>query len=359
MTSRITIFDHQLHRITELHGVPTTPRSWILNSTPDAGRAEFAMSLSDAKVSEMNLQYGNLVHIRHVPSKTSALVVNGQLPDWVGWIMPPRSWDIGVIHIVCYSAESILSARPMPWVQTKGTPKDIFLEILGHANEFARRYGSGVFIQPGIVEDAPQQFTYDLRLSAYEHIKTMVKNASMYWDVTGNINSKGNLELFANLYQSRGIETGFDLNNLNTEASPGQALLTEQGFPANLVIGHTQANTQAGRHMGVGTNQAAIDDYGPLGWNVVFMGLRDASAAQAAAQAHADTRGRPVKMTSRTALDIGQTFTNLDLGNVINIKDRQVGFSPNGGYGFDARAQIISMKYNDLSNRTELQLEMI
>jgi hypothetical protein len=359
MASRITIFDKNLHSLTELHGIPTTPRSWVMNSQPDAGRCEFAMSLSDAKVSETNLQYGNPVFIRHLPTQTADGTRNGQMPDWVGWIMPPRAWDIGVVHVTCYAAETILSARPMPWAKVKGTPKTIFLEILGHANEFSRRYGSGLIIQPGVVEDIAETFSYDLRNSAYEHIRTAVKNAGMYWDVTGNINAKGQLELYANLYQSRGVETYFDLNNLNTEAGPGQNLMTEQGFPANLVIGHSQANTAQDRHIGIGANQAAVDDYGPLGGNITFMGLRDASSTQAAAQAHAETRGRPVKMTSRTALDIGQTFSNLDLGNVINIKDRQVGFSPNGGFGFDARAQIISMKYNDMMNEADLQLEVI
>ena len=357
--SRITIFDHLLRPLTELHGIPTTPRSWILNSNPDAGRCEFSISLSDAKATEANLQYGNLVHIKHLPSKDANGTVLGTLPDWIGWIQPPRNWDLGVVHVVAYAAESILSACPMPWVTVKGTPRDVFLKIIEHANRFQHDNGGGIVIQPGVIENTDKTFSYDLRLSAFEHIKTMVGNAAMYWDVTGTIGPDGRLQLYANLYASKGVETGFDLNNLNTEASAGKSLLTEQGFPSNIVLGHSQANTAQSRYAAEGTHAQAIADYGPLGLNVIFMGLRDAAAVRSAAQTRADNRGRPVRMTNRTALDIGQTFSSLDLGNIVNIVDRRVGFHENGGFGFDAQAQVISIKYNDLTNKADLNLEVI
>jgi hypothetical protein len=328
-----------------------------LNSQPDAGRCEFSMSLSDAKATENFLQFGNLLYIEHIPAMQADGTFNGQLPSWVGWIQPPRSWDIGVIHVTGYAAESIFSACPMPWVSVKGSPRDIFLKIIEYSNQFMRTYGGGITIQPGVIENSDKIFSYDLRLSAYEHIKTMTTNAGMFWDVTGEPTAKGNLALYANLYRSKGVQTGFDLNNLNTEASPGTSLLSEQGFPSNVILGHSQAQTAQSRHAGNGLHQDAVNDYGPLGLNLIFPGLKDGGAVKAAAQVRAASRGRPVKKVSRVALDIGQTFSYIDLGNVLRIIDRRVGFHPGGGFGFDAQYKIVSMKYNDLTNRTDLTLE--
>jgi hypothetical protein len=369
MTSRITLYSHRnLSPLVELHGYPTTPRSWLLdkNGKSDPGRAEFAVSLWDPKVLEHNFLYGNMVHIQHIPSREYYLgivpgPIRGQLPDWCGIVMTPRPWDLGYINVVAYSAEAVLSARPMPWTQVKQmTPKDIFTKILEYANEFTQRHGGGIIIQPGVVENVGATFTYDLRLSGFEHINTLCQDAGMEWNVTSEIDPKGNLLLYANLYNRLGIDTNFDLTNLNSEASAGSNIMTEQGFPMNIVIGHSQANTKEDRKSAIGTHAAAVADYGPLGFNMTFTGLRNQGEVAAAAQTYADGRGRPVKiLPARRALDEGQTFANIAVGNTVNVRDNRVGFNPSGGFGFETRARIMSMKYNDMSNNAEINLEVL
>ena len=70
MASRITIYSHRNRQpLVELHSVPTTPRSWLLaKDKSDPGRAEFAVSTLDPKVTEPNFQFGNMVHIQHIPT---------------------------------------------------------------------------------------------------------------------------------------------------------------------------------------------------------------------------------------------------------------------------------------------------
>jgi hypothetical protein len=364
MASRITIFSHRdLRPLVELHATTTTPRSWLLDKAgkSDPGRAEFAVSTLDDKVTEPNFQYGNMVHIQHIPTADASGTKRGQLPDWVGMIMTPRPWDLGFINKTAYSAEAVLSARPMPCTRVeRATPKDIFVKILEYANEFTQRYGGGIIIQPGVVENAGATFTYDLRGSGLEHINTLCTDAGMEWNVTGEIDPRGNLLLYANLYNRLGVDTNFDLTNLNSEASAGSNIMTEQGFPMNIVIGHSQANTKEDRKTATGTHADAIADYGPLGFNVAFTGLRNQGEVETAAQVHADSRGRPVKILSaRRMLDEGLTFSNLAIGNTVNVKDNRVGFSPSGGFGFETRAKILSMKYNDMSNNAEINLEVL
>ena len=348
MASKITIFDHFMRRLTEITA-PTTPRSWILNGY---GRCEFSLSTSDPKCTETNLQFGNLVMIEHIPTKDETGNGNGKLPDWVGMILPPRVWDLGVIHMSAFSAESILAFRAMPYVTIKGTPKTVFEAIIEHAHERAKN----IIIQPGKVDDLPLTFPDDLRTNGYDHINKLVNDAGMDWDITPEIDEKGNLLLFANLYQKKGIESRLVLHNNNTELQ--SPLLTEQGTPSNQVFGYSQANTAQARQRVEVVHQASIDDYGPLQLNQVFLGKHDGTSVRNAAQVRVNERGRPVKMIKRVLLDHTNSFDLVNVGNTVTVKDTNVGFY-NGGFGMEEQARIISVDYNDLSNKAPLNLEVV
>ena len=348
MASRISIFDHFARPLAEIEA-PTTPRSWVLN---EYGRCEFSISTSDPKCTEQNMQFGNLVFIEHLPSKDETGQIHGKLPDWTGIILPPRTWDLGVLHIVTYGIEALLAFRSMPYASVRGTPRTVFTQILEHAQERAKN----IVIQPGSLDDKPLTYPDDLRMNAYDHIRKMVDNVGMDWDVTGQINEKGELELLANLYDKKGVASGLVLHNNNTELQP--PLLTEQGTPSNQVFGYSQAQTSQARHKVEVLNQEALDDYGPLQLNQVFTGKHDPTSVRLAAQARADERGRPKKIIKRVVLDRSDAFSLINIGNTVTVKDANVGFY-NGGFGIDTQVRIISMDYNDLSNKTPLNVEVI
>jgi hypothetical protein len=282
------------------------------------------------------------------------LTKGGKLPDWTGIILPNRDWDNGVGHITAYSAEAILAFRAMPYVKVKGTPKSVFTEILDHAHERARN----IIIQPGTLDDSPINVPDDLKTNAYDHILKMIESTGMDWNVTGEIDEKNNLQLFANLYARKGIKTKLTLNSSNTELQG--PLLSEQGTPSNQVFGYSQASTAESRFGPLeGIHQAAFDDYGALQLNQVFIGKHDPASVTRAAQMRANERGRPVKMIKRIALDNKKTFDFLDVGNTATVKDKRVGFHPNGGYGFESQVRIVSMDYNDMSNKVVLNIAVI
>ena len=349
MASKVTVFDHNMHPLDELN-VAVTPRSWVLN---DYGRAEFTISTADAKCTKRNLNYGNMVYIQHIPSKDENGSKNGILPDWVGMVLPPREWDLGMVHVTAYSAEMMLMFRPAPWRTVEGTPKAIFTKLLQYASDFA----PNMVIQPGILDDITDNFADDLKVSCYDHIKTLIKNSGMDWDVTGNLDSKGNLQLFGNLYLSKGAYTGQTFTVTNSElVSPS---LTEQGAPTNTIVGHSQAQTRKDRLEWTATDQAAIDDYGPLGLNTTFLGTHSMPELQAASQNSVNASGRPRKILRRNALDIGNMFSLLNTGNIWNLHDTTVGFAVGGGFGITETVRIRSMDYNDLSNKCPLNIEVI
>lgn len=349
MASRITIFDHYCRPLAETT-VSTTPRSWVLD---DVGRAEWTVSTSDPICKLVNLQYGNLVLIEHLPARDESGNVKGRLPDWVGMILPPRNWALGELPVVAFSAECVMAFRPMPFVKIQGTPGTMFKQILQFANDLP----SGIKVQPGNIADLSKPLEDDLRISAHEHIKTLAQNAGMNWDVTAERADDGSLLLFANLYESKGLDTDQLLNPSNTEL--GDPLLSEQGVPFNYVIGYSHAFTDRDRKKLIGVNQSSFDDYGLLGMNEIFLGLHDGASVAAASQARADSAGRPQMILGRIALDQGDLFDYMECGNSLRVHDPNVGFSPNGGFGLNARVRVVSVDYNDLTDKCPLKLEVI
>lgn len=352
MASRIRIFDHFCKPLAELNGIPATPRSWVLNGY---GRCDFSLGF-DENVPQVNqqcredwLQFGNLVYIEHLPSSTS----NGKLPDWAGIILPPRNWGDGVCHVTAYQAEAILSFRAMPLVSVEGTPKTVFQEIIRKAHETAKN----IIFQPNIIDDLPISTPDDLSLNAYDHIKKMVQRANMDWDITAEIDNKGNLQFYANLYTRKGSKVSLTLDNKNSESK--SPLLSEQGTPFNQVFAYSHEQTRQARKYAVALNQAAYDDYGPLQINQIFVGNHDAGSIYTAGLNKARKEGRPRKVFGRNALDYETTFDYLSVGNTLSIKDTTVGFHPNGGFGFEAECRILSMDYNDLSNKVVLNIEVL
>jgi len=350
MSSNLRVFDHSCRMLSYLEA-PTTPRSWILNGY---GKAEFTVGLQylTDKFSpreETIMQYGNLVFVEHIRSDTA----NGKLPDWTGIILPDRNWPDKILNATAYSAEAILTFRPMPLTKISGTPASMFKEMLG----YARAVTDDIVIQPGVIEDIPQTFSDVLATSAYDHIKKLCNNAGMDWDVVGQIDSRGNLQLYANLYRRKGVVTRLELTRDNVEGSG--PLLSEQGTPNNVIYGYSQASTKESRYFAMGINQASKDEIGTFATNVVFAGITDQTSLQNAAQTAADN-SPPLMKFRRVALDIGKTFDNLAAGNTVTVKDNSVGFKPGGGFGFSASARILSLDYNDLTmGKAPLQLEII
>lgn len=357
MSSRIRIFDHFQKPLIELNGIPTTPRGWILNKF---SRCEFSVGFnhlipqSQQKFSEKNFQFGNLVFIEHLPKRNWDLTKKGKLPDWVGIILPDRGWDLGVGHVTCYSMEALLAFRAMKYKTIKGMPKDIIKMIMQVVHERA----NNIIIQPGQLDDNSISYPDDLRTNAYDHIIKMVSGCNMDWDITGQVNEDENLELFYNLYNRKGIDTSLILSSDNRELQG--PLLLEQGTLANQVFGYSQSSTSDSR---IGPLEAiyqdAYDDYGALQLNQVFISKRDSASVLQATQTKANKSGRPTKSIKRIALDVSKTFDYLNVGNTATVKETRVGFNPNGGYGFESQVKILSMDYNDMSNKVVLNLEVL
>lgn len=374
MTSKIRFYNHWGELNEVVTEIPTTPRSWVANKY---GRCEFSISLDDPACTERNLRFGNLIHIEHIPptSTDEGEAPSGKLPDWVGVILPPRSWDEGVCHVTAYSMEAVLAYRAMPYRSVSGPPGDVFRKII----EIANTRGSDMpfTFTLGQVDIGDITFTDELKTNAYDHINKMANAAKMEWSITGRIVPESfALQLFANLKGRESsrtrIRTAGDifptspspatlsLNSTNSESS--KPLLTEQGTILNHLYAYSQSYTEADRTMQEIVYPASVSDYGPFQINTVFIGqTSEASLLESVRSQTTDDsgQGRPARLFKRIALNVGDTFSHLRTGALVEVVDTRVGFNPAGGFGFRSKARIVSMDYNDMTDKVNLNVEVI
>jgi hypothetical protein len=367
MTSRIYVYNHFRELETTIEDIPTTPRSWVQNGY---GRCEFSVPLSDPKCQERYLQFGNFIRVEHIPTQTAdegdGTGPTGKLPDWTGVILPPRTWNDGTVNVTAYSAEAILAYRAMPYVTVTGTPDLVFKEIIGHVQSRNR----DLVWNLGQVDTSTLTYSDDLKTNAYDHINKLVKFSGMDWDVTGrpepeslalafhvSLRNRINKSDSPTRFVERQREIGLTLTTENTEMQ--EPLLTEQGTPTNQIFAYTHAFTEADRAMQEIIYQGSYDDYGPFQINTVYVGQHDIASVADATMARLDERGRPSKLFKRVALDTGDTFSRLRIGALAVVDEPRVGFRPGGGFGFLEIVRIVSMDYNDTTNKVSMNIEVI
>lgn len=362
MASRILIFDPNGNMLDELSA--STVRSWVLG---DYGRCTFTLATSDPKCTPRNLNYGNLVLIQHIPSFTG-----GKLPDWVGVIVPPRTWGINKIEVNIYSAEYVLLNRAMPDDTITDTAGGIFWELLNNANDEADNFGA-IEIQPGSIDTSGPTHTEVLKLSAHEHAQSISKLYGNDYDVTPQLNNDGSLSLMGNYYSMKGVNTQAVLQDgISGNIEFVDNILVEQGTLGNAVIGYgsdvspKQAGTGHGhrkrkkvdrhnrtRRVGEDWDSQSINQYGLFESNQVYS-VSGLGAIHTANLAFLDANAQPVMTFSINALDVGDTFSNLDLGNVLNLQMSSTGFFNNRQLGFNDWVRIDAMEYDDLQNKVKL-----
>lgn len=365
MTSKIWLYNHWGELEEGGYPISTTPRSWVLNGY---GRTDFAIPLSDGvMLKEKYLRAGNFVRITHYPNEDEGRTEYGVLPEWVGMIIPAKSWNKDAVVVSAVSIEALLAYRAMPFVKVEGTPDVVFKAIIGYATSSEIIKNESIPLSIGRVDTAagtsmggvtlpPTPYADELRTNAYDHIGKMIKTTGMDWDITHTVTSSGALALKANLYAKKGRE-GLVLTPKNSDdQSP---LLTEQGTIVNHIFGYNQAQTEATRVMQEIKDDASINKYGPFQSNVIFTGVTEGGRLSASTQSRANSTGEPTRMVSRTALDFEDTFSFIAPGNICYVYDPRVGFNADGSLGFRSWARILSADYNDTSNKCALHISLI
>jgi hypothetical protein len=349
MPSRITVFEpHQGFAIAE--PTASTTRSWLLDAV---GQCQFTLaSFTDPNCNRKTLQYGNLVLVEHIPTKDEFGNFRGQLPPWVGVILPPQQWDYGTLTITVQSAEALLLARPMPFTPVTGHAGQIYQKILEYGNDFG-----GVLIEPGEVFTGGATDKRDLRLTALEEASALASDFSNDFDVTPVVTSgPRTLDLFGNWYYQKGVV----ISGAFTEGAGGNMRLpklTEQGTLYNVVNGYNSSGSTSKRITSTRKDRESIGDYAALGTNQTFNATTQSGIDQATAS-FLSAHSRPEITLELTALDVGNTFAGLAVGNVWNVSLKSVGFT-GGNIGFDGAVRLLGVEYDDAMNEARLITQVL
>lgn len=369
MASKIMVFDNMGNMLDEFVST-TTVRSWVLN---DYGRCEFTMSTYDPKCNAKNLNYGNILLIQHVPSvsvdRNNNPQTNGQLPDWVGVIVPPRTWGINKVTVVAYSAEYIMLNRAMPDDVITDSAGGIFWELINYSNDDADEYGA-IEIEPGQIDTSGATHSETLKLSALEHAKAVASTYGNDFDITPAVIGNGHLLLQGNFYMMKGVNTQFilsDGDNANIEFN--ESILTEQGTLGNAVIGYGatvstkvigaghghrkgRVSTTKSRQSTEDADMNSILKYGLYLSNQSY-NVSSLSDIHLANQQFLSQNSEPIMTFQINAADNLKTFDNLVVGNVLQLTLTTIGFF-GGQIGFQDWVRLDGVEYDDLQNKAKL-----
>ena len=346
MSSKITLFNFSGNYLAELDKVPSV-RSWVRD---DFGRAQFTLSTKAPQCTERNLRYGNLVLIEHVPS--TATPTHGQLPPWVGVIMPTRIWTLGNVQVTAYTPEYLLQYRGMPQGTINGPPGNLFSQLIQDAAAVSGFYSGGTPIYPGAIDASGPTISEIVTSSAYDHIKSIVTKSGNDWNITGVKDANNKLWLYANWYLNIEAATNLLLADSNSSIDASTPILTENGPIYNAVYGQSQ--TQNLSPVSSQQDLASMGQYGILHVIQTFP-VTDQNSVTVAAQQFIAANSQPRMVVTPTALDTALTFGSLFVGAIVQYSTLAVGFQ-GGALGMTQQYCINSMEYDDMKNECALVL---
>lgn len=345
--SRVIVYNRQGNPLAQLKC--NTERSWLLNGE---GMSVITISANDNKIRRELIQFGNFVTIQHAT-----------LPLWAGVIDTDRSWGKSKVVLTAWTGERILKFRrsQMVGLIQKNSAGDLFRSLIESS-----RLGKVVAvtapdsrIRIGNVWSGgnPREETFDGKL-IYDHITGLAERTGYEWDVNGAFTESGDLYFQANWYNKRGSVSGRLLKeglNITTE----EAALVEQGVIINDLLAVGDGSTEGSRITHIETDPASIDKYGLRQYTMDFSGNTEATTLQDNARGVILNSKDTVKIFSVTALDVGDVFQSLRIGNILPIYMSTVGFLPDGTLGTFTNVRIIGMRYSDVTNRCDLILQEV
>ena len=281
-------------------------RSSLLN---EVGEAVFFMSTASTKSRREVLEYGNFLYIQ-----------NDSLPDWVGVIDTPRVWHHGYVEVHAFEPQFLLAYRLAPLNGIiEGTPGEKFTDLLAVANG-----REDTLIRAGNVFTGGISSQETMTGSVGEHIKKIRENAKHDWILTPNIDAAGRLTIIMDWLEKAGVLTDLELSQ-GQNILYGDTPLEESGELINSiqavsdVTGGTQTVTTYQDDTARSTN-------GLREVRQSLSGTSEVTALTSNTKQIIDLQKSASLSTPLTAVNVGSTFANIRIGNIVKYKYTDVGF---------------------------------
>jgi hypothetical protein len=328
MTSRVTIFDPQGNRLTELD--VDMYREWKIS---EYGTGKFDISVLDPKFEAEYIDFGNWVLVEH-----------DKLPGWIGTIECPREWNGGTVTVNCLSGEARLK-RALTRKDTKyhGPPGHVFkMFIEDSCSEIiGLKLGSIHAISPRHIT------VLDNFANCYDLICKIAEKRNEEWNIEPEIDSRGNVWFVCNWWKKMGTVRTTRL--YEDKHCKNGVKLVEQGETYNRVIVKGAKGSWAQGKIGIYTDWRAVQDYGLYEYLLSDNTSKEEDDHEEYARAYVNAHKEPRKTFTLGLADVDDLFKEVRLGDTFTLETYQTGFT-NGKLGCVADVRIFQMSYKDSEN---------
>lgn len=331
MSERLTVFSNTGEALTTLRAA--VKRSWVLGGI---GQAQFQIAYTDPKCLQEYLEFGNYVLIQHET-----------LPDWIGVIDTPRQWGVNAVTVNAYEVPMLWEWRVMPLKTTlNGTAGSIFEQLITLAND-----EGDTRIVPGSIYGDGVDRQEKLSDTAYQHIMNVRYRSGNDYKFRPTIQDRL-LTIYADWVEYVGERPLVMLSEgHNIEAN--ENLLTEDGDIINDIYAYGDNTTSGTRLAARVFDDTSISRYGLRQKSQTFAGNTLLTTLTSNATSFVNNNKDPQRILRVRALNIGDTFSALRLGNVLNLTMQSVGFV-RGQRGFSSDVRIYGISYNSGEGIAEL-----
>jgi hypothetical protein len=314
-------------------------RSWAI---ADEGRAQFAYpSRKTDVVNERVLQFGNWI-----------LIENSVIPSWVGVIDTPRTWDARYVTISCYSPERVFSWRRGPTeIVINASAGAIFESLIYYVNLAERTP-----LTAGNIWKGGTQRQETLNPTALNEDLKRVQERSAEEYAWRPIVDNGKLIVYADWTEKLGIDTSALLHEgkFGGNVEKASRILVEDAPILNDILGYGQGETWKTRPTALVFDAESASKYGLRQKAIEYNGVSSNQTLLDNSQTELNKTKNPSRRFALNALNVGDTFAYLQLGNRLNLQFQNIGFY-NGDVGYETRVRITGMSY-DPSSKNELKL---
>jgi len=328
----VTIFNKSSVPIAQLN--VAVKRTWYTNRI---SRASFVISKFDDNFSTTNLQYSNFVLVQH----------DGELQDWVGVIVPPRSWKIGVTVRV-ESAEQVMSWRTTGDNETlSGVPGLVFSNLLASAN---RNFATGITLGSTSETGGNVEFIYN-GAGIADAMNDLADDLGFEWWVANKEYNGGNLSLKAYFASRRG--TAF-AQPLTEGMNIKELQLVEEGEIYNRIIAYGMTDDWENPVKAIAEDDDSISAYGVHELTLNFPQTEDTATLEELAAAALTEYKQPRRKFSGVIVDTSYP----EIGDDCKLIGDSVGFDGDTVF-VDTTARIESMSYDPTSGKLAVILKEV
>lgn len=336
---RVRVFGRDGFPIAEFR--PGVERSWAIN---DEGRAQFEYaSRISTIVNEKVLQFGNWL-----------LVESTALPAWVGVIDTPRKWGTREVVVHAYTPERVFSWRRGPLEEKlTGSAGQIFEKLITKVNTPER-----TILRVGNIwknKKAHEMTLNPKKLSTY--LKDLTERSGEEYYFRPVVNDLGQLLVYCDWYDVLGEKTSAWLHE-GTGGGNVQAvgnIVTEDQDITNDLLSYGDGMAWNSKPFVVTKDHESIEKYGLRQDSQEFPGVSEKATLQKHGAQTIATLKRPEVTHHLNALNVGDTFKFLGLGNILKLQYQNAGFF-GGGLGYQTDIRVMAMTYDPVKYKNLVEL---